>query len=89
MPQVGLAGDQFCWKVGVKSVTGIGGIGDDEYSCGVDGLHGACLKNGPVSSWSGTYWPKGTMERVDFDCENYELEQSEILGKTVVVGILD
>eukprot|EP00435_Cladocopium_sp_Y103_P024557 s1339_g6.t1 len=87
LPHVGLAGDQFIWKVGVKSVTGIGGIGDDEYSCGVDGLHGACLKNGPVSSWN-VSWPKGSVERVHFDCENYEREQSEILGKTVLVGVL-
>ncbi|CAL1145553.1 unnamed protein product, partial [Cladocopium goreaui] len=87
LPHVGLAGDQFMWTVGVKSVTGIGGIGDDEYSCGVDGLHGACLKNGPVSSWN-VSWPKGSVERVHFDCDNYEREQSEILGKTVLVGVL-
>ena len=88
LPQVGLAGDQFIWKVGVKSVMGIGGIGDDEYSCSVDGLHGACLKNGPVSSWS-VRWPKSSVEKVHFDCEEAERERAEILGKTLVVGTLE
>eukprot|EP00434_Breviolum_minutum_P014856 symbB.v1.2.013096.t1/scaffold919.1/size152209/8 len=62
LPQLGLAGDQFVPKVGVKSVTGIGGIGDDEYSCGVDGLHRACLKNGPISSWN-VSWPSGDLRK--------------------------
>ena len=56
----------------ISGVTGIGGIGDDEYSCGVDGLHGACLKNGPVSSWN-VSWPKGSVERVHFDCETWRI----------------
>ena len=90
LPQLGLAGDQFVPKVGVKSVTGIGGIGDDEYSCGVDGLHRACLKNGPISSWN-VSWPSGDSAdfvQIDFDCHNREREEKEILGKTVVVGAL-
>ncbi len=90
LPQLGLAGDQFVPKVGVKSVTGIGGIGDDEYSCGVDGLHRACLKNGPISSWN-VSWPSGDSAdfvQIDFDCQNREREEKEILGKTVVVGAL-
>lgn len=90
LPQLGLAGDQFVPKVGVKSVTGIGGIGDDEYSCGVDGLHRACLKNGPISSWN-VSWPSGDSTdfvQIDFDCQNREREEKEILGKTVVVGAL-
>ena len=60
-------GREVCFQ-SISGVCGIGGIGDDEYSCGVDGLHGACLKNGPVGSWN-VSWPKGSLERVHFDCE--------------------
>lgn len=49
LPQVGLASEQFHCFPGVESNSG---IGDDEYSCGVDGLHGACLKRPGQESWS-------------------------------------
>ncbi|CAE7615012.1 Caskin1 [Symbiodinium natans] len=44
LPQVGLASDLFQCLPGVQSTSG---IGDDEYSCGVDGMHGSPLR-----------WPK-------------------------------
>lgn len=80
LPQVGLASEQFHCFPGVESNSG---IGDDEYSCGVDGLHGACLKNGPLSSWKAD-WPKKMSGVLNWDDEREE----ELLAKKVVVGVL-
>ncbi|CAJ1445323.1 unnamed protein product [Effrenium voratum] len=76
LPQVGLVGDQFPCYPGLRSLSG---VGDDEYSCGVDGLHEACLKGGPLSSWNGS-WPREASDA-------WEEREQQVLAQTVVVGV--
>ncbi|CAE7205062.1 ANK2 [Symbiodinium sp. CCMP2456] len=79
LPQVGLASEEFQCSPGVQSRFG---VGDDECSCGVDGMHGACLKGGPFCAWNDVSWKKKEPEAY------WEEDGQQLLAETVVVGVV-